>query len=217
MNYTQSENARNAFAHQFCGSHNISGADCPNCRKPLLRFFGLDTRDSRLLLQEPLFSTLPLLFCWTCNISQEMLFYRVRDNAVELLQFGLSGVQTDFPYEDYPLFFPGAALVLDAVTLEDQSLLTRLNNRFDAGENATEILGEHRDLWNVRHQVGGEPFLTQDMAEINCLDCAEEMPFLASVANDCLDIRGLTGDEGVQVLYHYCRKCYVVAAYQRIE
>ena len=43
------------------------------------------------------------------------------------------------------------------------------------------------------------------------------MPLLVSVANDCLDLRGLTGDDGVQVLFHYCRQCCVVGVYQECD
>lgn len=203
--YKQSPNTSETFSHQFCGPYDVEGASCPNCRKPLLRFFGLDTWDSRLSLQDNPASTLSLLFCWTCNVAQETFFYRVFCNAVEILQYGQGGVQVDFPYEDYPPFFPSAPIVLSAITTDEQAILNRLNRRFETSEPISQILGQRRDLWCVRHQIGGAPFLTQELLLLECPLCNVEMPFLASVANDCLDARGLAGDDGVQVLYHYCR------------
>ncbi len=215
--YKQSAKTSVTFSHQFCGPYDVKGAFCPNCRKPLLRFFGLDTRDSRLSLQDNLASTLSLMFCWTCNVAQETFFYRDFGRAIEILQCGQGGVQVDFPYEGYPLFFPGAAVDLNAITPDEQAILNRLNRRFETGEPTSQILGQCRDLWSVRHQIGGVPYLTQELVMLECPLCNVEMPFLASVANNCLDTRGLAGDDGVQVLYHYCRKCCVVGVYQMVD
>ncbi len=123
----------------------------------------------------------------------------------------------DFPYEDYPLFFPSAAIALNAITPDEQGTLNRLNRRFETGEPISQILGQRRDLWCVRHQIGGLPFLTQELMMLECPLCNVEMSFLASVANNCLDTRGLAGDDGVQVLYHYCRKCCVIGVYQMVD
>lgn len=215
--YEQFPNTSATYSHRFCGPYNVEGASCPNCRKPLLRFFGLDTRDSRLSLQSNQTSTLSLLFCWTCNVAQETFFYRASGDAIEVLQYGQGGVQVDFPYEDYPLFFPSAAIALNAITPDEQGTLNRLNRRFETGEPISQILGQRRDLWCVRHQIGGLPFLTQELMMLECPLCNVEMSFLASVANNCLDTRGLAGDDGVQVLYHYCRKCCVIGVYQMVD
>jgi hypothetical protein len=217
VDYNQSPNTSSTFSHQFCGPYDAEGASCPNCRKPLLRFFGLDTRDSRLSLRSDQPLTLSLLFCWTCNVAQETFFYRDFNGTVEILQYGQGGVQTDFPYEDYPLFFPHGSMALEAITADEQAILNRMNRRFETGEPISQILGQRRDLWCVRHQIGGAPFLTQELAVLECPLYGVEMPFLASVANDCLDTRGLAGDDGVQVLYHYCRKCCVVGVYQMVD
>lgn len=163
-------------------------------------------------------AALSLLFCWTCNVAQEPFFYRVFGNGeIEILQYGQGGVETDFPYEGYPLFFPGSEAILRSVTAEEQAILNRLNNRFEMEETTSAILEQRRDLWNVRHQIGGEPFLIQGLTILNCPDYGGEMPFFASVANDCLDAKGLAGYDGVQVLYHYCRPCCVVGVYQMTD
>lgn len=161
---------------------------------------------------------LPLLFCWTCNVAQGRFFYRVSGGgAVELLEYSRDGVETDFPYHDYPVFFPGAVAALVAVTPDEQAILQRLNQRFETGESSKAILGQRRDLWAVHHQVGGEPYLTQYLLDLECPACRAGMPLLVSVAHDCLDERGTVGDESVQVLYHLCRHCSVVGVYQATD
>jgi len=209
--------AREEFDHFFCGPQDVKGAWCPNCQKPLLRFLALDTQDNRLALQNTPSRLLSLLFCWTCSVAQEVFFYRALEDGVELLDYGQGGVDTDFPYEKYPIFFPGAAAALNAISAEEQTLITRLNCRFESGEKASAIYGKRRDLWSVRHQIGGEPFLIQGLLALVCPDCGTEMPLLASIANDCLDERGLTGNDGLQLLFHYCRKCCVVGVYQECD
>lgn len=218
VDYRHSADTPEAFEHFFCGPHEVCGAECPNCHKPLLHFLALDTQDTRLNLQNSLFQTLSLLYCWTCNIAQEPFFYHVlNDGSVELTQYGQGGVETDFPYENYPVFFPGARVMLQAISPKEQAILTRLNRRFETNEAASRIYGQRRDLWSVRHQIGGEPFLIQYLLDLECPHCRAKMPFLASIANDCLDERGMAGDDGVQVLYHYCRSCCMVGAYQTVD
>ena len=39
-----------AHRHEACGAHEIDGAVCPNCAKPMLRMLSLDTADERLQL-----------------------------------------------------------------------------------------------------------------------------------------------------------------------
>ena len=211
-----------SFRHTFCGSHEIRGAWRPNCQKPFLLFLSLDTRDARLNLEGSSFQVLPLLFCWTCNVAQSEFLYRLGNGgAVELLQWGQGGTVMDFPYEDYPTAFPGAKATLRPLTPEEQTLIRRINGRFggETGEarQALRRQAEPLGLWEVRHQIGGEPFLTQSLLDLSCPLCGGEMPFLASIADDCLDARGFAGNSDVQVLYHYCRGCQVVGGYQMVD
>jgi hypothetical protein len=179
--------------HYFCGPHAVIGASCPNCHKPLLRFLALNTEDRRLNLQDSLAAILSLFFCWTCNVAQKPFFYRILADRIDLLGYGQGGVVKDFPYDDYPVFFPGATVTLhEILTNKEKGLI-------------------------LRHQIGGEPLLIQPLAVLECPLCGVEMPFLASIADDCLDIRGIAGDDGVQVIYEYCRRCHVVGAYQRCD
>ena len=188
------------FNHVFCGPQDLSGAICPNCHKPLLRFLALDTADPSLELQECSASVVSLLFCWTCNVAQSEFFYQIgQGKAVNLLRCGGGGVETDFPYEDYPVFFPGAPVVLRPIGAESQDVSTQLN----AGDGYS--------------QVGGKPYLLQGGRPLRCIICGLKMPILASIGNDCLDERGLVGSSDVQVLYHFCHQCCVVGAYQECD
>ena len=116
--------------HMFCGEHAIEGARCPNCNKALLRFLSIDTSDP--LIASELQSTVKqihLLFCWTCNISQVDFYYQLNlDGSVSLLQFGIGGVETDFPYEDYPDHFPFAPIELIRIPDDIVSLFISYND-----------------------------------------------------------------------------------------
>jgi hypothetical protein len=95
------------WRHRFCGEHAIDGAHCPSCRKPLLCFLRIDGADPRTAASRFGAIEVPLLFCWTCDVAQHDLFYRVEgEGRVRLLSSGSGGCQTDFPYEQYPAFFP---------------------------------------------------------------------------------------------------------------
>jgi hypothetical protein len=202
--------------HMFCGPQRLAGGECPNCRKPLLRFLDLDTTDPALQPLGTISLRLPLLFCWTCAIAQEELFYRLTDGGVELVRYGEGGVQTDFPYEDYPVHFPGCPARLEPLTEDEQEVIRRINRGQIAEWDVEE---SHPRVCRPRHQVGGEPLLVQrdPEAEVLCPECGGPMPFLAAVADDCLDPRGFTGNSYVQVLFRYCIRCRVVGAYQECD
>ena len=188
------------FTHVFCGPQELDGAICPNCHKPLLRFLALDTADPRLDMQECSVSVVSLLFCWTCNVAQSEFFYQIRrDGSIKLLRYGGGGVEIDFPYEDYPVFFPGAPAVLRPIEAVPRNELARFHASYESS------------------QVGGEPYLLQGGHPLRCLLCGVDMPFLASISDDCLDERGLVGSTDVQVVYHFCRECCVVGAYQECD
>src|SRR5689334_3129472 len=65
------------FAHYFCGPHDVPGAICPNCSKPLLRLLALDTCDPRLGLEYCPFPVLSLFSCLTCEISMHPFSYQL--------------------------------------------------------------------------------------------------------------------------------------------
>ena len=110
-----------AGAHTFGGPHQIAGANCPNCDKPLLRFLSLNTSDARLKLKGAPGTELSLLYCWTCNLAQQSFVYRMTpSDGIEILSFGAGGAVTDFPYPDYPAAFALGSVAFVPVTPEDQ-------------------------------------------------------------------------------------------------
>ena len=125
-------------------------------------------------------------------------------------------MEEDFPYADYPVWFPGAPARLVMLSSESQGLLEALNaGHLDEGD----IDQSHPDLCRPRHQLGGEPYLVQkDPAySIACPECRLAIPFLAAFADDCVDPRGFVGEPYVQVLFHVCRACRVVGAIQQCD
>lgn len=205
------------FGHVFCGPHEIPGAWCPNCDKLLLRFLSLDTRDPRLGLQDKPFPFLHLLNCWTCNIAHDPLFYRVNpDGGVSLIKYGMAGVEEDFPYEYYPRHFPGTPIQLVPLTEDEQLTICQINEGilepFDTPFNTS--------LSCPTHQVGGEPWLVQsdwDCWKMDCPECGEEMPCLASIGDSNLLPRGFTENSYVQFVFSYCPECDVVGALQQCD
>ena len=211
------------FGHYFCGAHAIAGADCPNCQKPLLRFLTLETSDKRVGLSHLGERQIHCLFCWTCNIAHESFYYKHNSDAsVSLLEYGEGGVETDFPYDDYPIAFPGASVNLIEISEDAQKAMKSVN----VGRlKISSWRDKHPDLFGCRHQVGGQPFLIQRNPDyeigrdIRCPECKNRMPFLAAIANDCLDERGFAGEEGagVQVLFNLCRACLTLHAFQQCD
>src|SRR5262249_28751907 len=137
-------------------------------------------------------------------------YYQIlADDRIGLLQYGVDGVMNDFPYEEYPRFFPEASSRLVEIPDEAQNILKLLNTGEEDWERIPIV---YHNLNIPRHQVGGEPYLVQQDTNyrMRCPLCGEIMPFPASVGDYCLDPRGFTGNQYVQVLFHYCKACHVV-------
>ena len=201
--------------HRFCGAHEASGAECPNCRRPLLRILEIDARDERLGLPVEL-GRLPLFFCWRCNLAQKPLQYRVLGaHSIELLDWGEGGVEEDFPYEGYPEHFSEQGIELSPVGAEESALVQNLNlGRVDPWSlEASQRESIHRP----RHQIGGEPWLAQPWADLRCVSCGADLRFLAAVADEAPEPRGFTGNEGVQMLFRICERCRVIGAEQACD
>ncbi len=194
--------------HSFCGPQSTPGAVCPNCRKPLLRFLRLDRRDARLGICSTSSGFLPFFFCWRCNVAQEKFYYRVGDESVELLKWGKKGVERDFPYPDYLIFFPHTPVDLKALLPIEQHTLELLNRGIEPPRDLAY-------LEEPSHQVGGEPYLLQQNLEttIECVGCGAAMPFLGCIADDAFGKGKFTGNPYVQVVFHFCPRCEVICAY----
>jgi hypothetical protein len=206
------ESVDDGFQHYFCGPQSIAGAICPNCTKPLLCFFRIDTRDERL---RPLSGvpSLPLLFCWRCNLAQARFFYAVGSDSVQLLKYRRGMQPSSFPYPDYPNFFEGVSAELVPIPDDVQAMIRHLN-RGEIDQSQEPV----RELAIPRHQLGGEPYLLQKhWPTVTCPRCIQSMPFLATIGDQATDPRGFTGNQYVQVIYHYCRTCRCIGAYQQCD
>ena len=213
--YWLSERAkkRSAFSHTRCGENLVPGAQCPNCRKPLLCILALDSRDPRVDVSGCPLESLPLLFCWTCNVAQDRFFYQLHSGGVSLLRYKKGGVTDDFPYCSYPDHFPQSPLDLTPVTQEDQEMIRRLN----AGEDMWLTNERAEELLVPDHQVGGEPILVSGDDRLKCVVCKRISPFFASVGDNAGHNLSFTENEFVQTLFFLCRRCWVVGAVQQSD
>ena len=208
LNFNQEIDSESKFRHEFCGQHSISGAYCPNCKKTLLRVLDIDFNDERLTFLSNQ-KHINLLYCWTCNVAQDQFYYQILNpQTIKILFFGEGGAVTDFPYEDYPLFFQSRFPNLEIISKEEQTLLSKMNQGWPG---ISEIRKINNKLIRPQHQIGGEPQLPQgELDELICPMCKKFMPFLAMIGNDCGHPQGLCGNDYVAVIYYYCNKCLVV-------
>jgi thiol-disulfide isomerase/thioredoxin len=204
------------WRHVFCGSHATPGAWCPNCDKPLLRYAAFDCRDGRLAVQDGL-EDLPLFYCWTCNVADGDLQYQLlRDGSVRLLAHGKGREPNAFVLDDHPSDFPEVTVRLDALTENEQLSIQRLNREEVSPWDGPQFL-EHLSV--PAHQVGGEPYLVQlnPSYRLLCASCRDTMPFLCAFGDAATGPAGFTGEEYVQVLFHFCRRCRVVGAFHQCD
>ncbi len=199
------------YQHRFCGPHEIVGAECPNCSKPLLRFLSFDTADPKLRELSEIAPQIHLLNCWTCNLAQRPFFYQcLADGSVKLIEYGHGGVQTDFPYQHYPRHFPGRNARLVAISPESQQILRQLNNDEIKPFGDKQLMA----LAMPAHQLGGEPWLVQpwECFEMVCPSCRRLMQFLASVGDTCLLPQGFVDNNYVQMCFSLCSVCKIICA-----
>lgn len=204
--------------HVFAGPSSVEGGNCPNCEKALLHMLSIK-RDAAELNKTPVTGegTIPLLFCWTCEIADGVLIYRVRRGGreIELLQFSSGDSFDDFPYANYPVYFPRKGVLLEPLPEQDQALIQELNGG-DA-ETLARFDETHRHLTIPRHQLGGEPYLFDPEALFACPGCGDPMQHLATLGDESGGERGFAGNRYVQTVFHLCPRCLAVAAFQRSE
>ncbi len=211
--------------HIFCGAHSVQSAWCPNCQKPLLRFLALNTRDSRLGLEKSPFQWLSLFFCWTCQIAVNPFYYQITSKEeIELLKYGEGSLKSNFPWTDYPVYFPKAYVHLQPLTDHEQQTIKGLNRDEISG---WEINRKTPYLNRPAHQVGGEPYLVQMNPDyqtdawtkeiVTCLKCGKLMPFLAAIGDKTRSKMGFAGNDFVQVIFNYCKRDRLICAFQQCD
>ena len=198
--------------HALCGPQHIDGAISPNSGLPLLLVASLDPADTRLGISRSRTDTLHLLYSWTCGISDGDFTYRQSAQGVEILAYNKGPAHHDFPYANYPVFFPRVAVELQALTSEEQATIRQINKR--------GVLLEDRSprLAVPRAQVGGEPRLMQfPLSTCVCPVCGGSMPLFASVGNGTGSALGFTDNDFVQMVFFLCDTCTVVTAYDMCD
>jgi hypothetical protein len=210
--------APDAIQHDFCGSHNISGANCPNCSKPLLRILSLLTADPALRPELSKTPVIHLLYCWTCSIPYDLFSYKLNlDGSVELIE--VPSPQTDVvdfgpggPYDGYT-----GAFQLQRICLQPQSANEYAQLRKSWAGDSDETEGA---LFEPRHQIGGYPFIYNPQKR-HCPKCAGEMRMLASICNDAtgnnawrrdIPTNTFVDNGGVQMFFLFCPTCAIVSA-----
>jgi hypothetical protein len=200
------------YEHALCGEHSIQGAVSPNSRRPLLRVFSLDLRDERLGIRDFPAEKLNFFFSWTCDISRGVLTYQIKDDtAIQILNYKDGAAYTDFPYPDYPNYFPQRLFELRKISDDEQKAMAAINRK---KVKISSIHDERPDLVRPQHQFRGEPFFVNAPRQLACPSCEAVMPVFASAGDETMSQRGFVHSNFVQVLFHLCTSCAIVSAYQ---
>lgn len=208
-----------AHLHEFCGSNAIPGAQCPNCKKPLLKLAAFSPADPAVLLDQALIPSLPLLYCWRCAIPYAEFRYSVHmDGSVEILTF-LDSYEDAFgpdgPYDEYTGEFSSMCFCLEPQSEEEQRALRA------RAEGIEEELPS--DLESPKHQVGGDPMIYNPQSD-TCPKCGKEMATFAAIADNTRgngDAEGanesFVDNSGVQTVFLLCRPCSIISVYHSCD
>lgn len=198
-------------SHTLGGKCELDGAISPNSGRPLLQLAQLSTGTSELLPLAFPTPKLPLLYGWSCAISEGPLHYRVTEQRVELVGFRKGEAYDDFPYEGYPDFFPEISMQSVELTADEQAAIDVANRD---GINFSTLTEELERILRPNHQIGGSPYVGAEIRlQYKCRICNGNMNFVASIGNDCVsDKRGFMGNDYAQLLYFICDTCYLICA-----
>ena len=210
-----------AVKHEFCGTHQIRGAVCPNCNKPLLRILSLNANDNVLDLNAAKTPVVPLLYCWTCSIPYGEFSYKISpDGSIEIAQIPERQPDSEFgpegPYDGYTGNYPLRRISLEPMADDDDAKLDQARKEEEDDSDS--------DLFEPRHQIGGSPFIYNPQT-LTCPSCSKEMPVLAAICNDATgnnpweseDSRTFAGNGGVQMVFQLCRDCAIISAYHSCD
>lgn len=197
--------------HILGGSCQLDGAISPNSGRPLMQMASLDTTSKELrAIRYPL-KRIPLLYGWSCAISDSWLTYRVGERNVELIDFCTGPAYDDFPYENYPMAFGPVPVVAVRLTESQQHAIAKANRDGYEFISLDEELGK---LFVPHHQIGGEPYIGHKEALVRpCRNCDGQLIFVAAIGNhNMLDGRGFMGNDLAQLLYYVCDRCHLILA-----
>lgn len=180
--------------HRIGGTHQIEGANCPNCGKPLMLHLSLNTSDERLNLSSLPFRWLPLLYCMRCELAHSDFVYRiVGDSAIEILEYIPGEVMPCWEELGIGEAFPESSLHLERLPEPFQRLSDKLNHCIALNEDEKIQYCQTSENWALP-RVGGYPvvaainqlcgrgFLIQSLPDP--VFRGEHLMFLASLCNE---------------------------------
>ena len=209
--YYLKENDHTSSGHKLGGHCGLDGAISPNSGRSLLQMAQLTTDSPELLALAFPLPKLPLLYGWSCAISDGPLQYRVTSGSVEIVEFRKGDAYDDFPYEDYPDFFPEISMHSVALTAHEQAAIDHANSN---GINFSTLTDDLERILRPNHQLGGSPYVgTEIQLQCKCRSCGGIMNFVAAIGNNCVsDERGFMGNDYAQLLYFVCDTCHLISA-----
>lgn len=203
------------YEHIMGGENKLKKCYCPNCKKPFLHILSLDLKDKLLIKLNIPYHWVHLIYCWTCNISQDQFIYKIlSDDEIELLKYKKGGRTMDFPYQNYPQKFQMRKVSLEKIKKSNQETISMINK-----SNKTQFDKNVSILKKPRTQIGGIPYLVQDIKKDIpiCTSCKKPMKLFACISDDQEHNYLFTGNPFVQVLYFICDKCNLIGAIQRCD
>lgn len=204
---------KSRFAHAVGGRNELPGAVCNGhkCDRPFLRLLTLDLKDPKLSFIPALKHgpSLPLLYCWRCGGEPS---YRLDPSGrVTVIGKSSTGPEKDFPYPDYPEFFPEQAVRLIAIPSAVQRRICEANAR--TIDKDVEFSPEFAPHMEPHHQVGGIPYLLEGDREPElCPQCEKPMPILGSACSESGSKMKFARNRFMQVVFEYCADCQIVHA-----
>lgn len=223
--------------HLFGGENQEKGADCPNCKLPLVQFMRLDTSDPLLEFPEENLKHISLLHCPRCAAFLEDMSYRVGTDGIELVHLA-EGTEA-WLMKEWLEQFPSGTLtpmlcalkplpasvqaVFDKANKYDSSSLSEREEALVAsytGHYANPEVGSY-PIFDTINQVGGRPYLPQGYLEPLCPTCnakgeQREMTFLACLTNDDRHYVKILHSE-CYLTFFLCLHCLTITASQYAE
>jgi hypothetical protein len=182
---------------------------CTNCSIPLVPLLCLDATDERLELWRCPVPQLHLMYCWGCGVSGVPLLMRMSTEGT------FSVVPGRVPRGHRPrsalahVESPLAAQLMrvgerEAAVLRNVSLLH---------ERGPVLRREHPDLFRIRHQIGGTPYMLPEEAQrVHCPVCETAMPFLASLCDELEDTGEFKENSLTGLHFYRCWEWHTLAA-----
>jgi hypothetical protein len=196
--------------HWLGGKCNLQGAYSPNSGRPLTQLASLCLGGSGISWKSEGIKRLPLLYGWSCSISEGPFWYEPNYNKIIILKYVKGVASKDFPYENYPDSFPEIQVDAKKISSAQQEIISRINN--SSGDERFDLILKSPNLGRPRHQVGGAPYFVGKLGGTpSCLRCNKSMSFFASIENgNYYSLEGFWGNNFAQLVFYNCTACNII-------